>query len=108
MAWVIAPGPMHEAIRLLAETGGLGWSSRTRSLLALAAYIWTGACMAAAWAVYRVDHVAALRPVVPILVAVVGFGPLLCAMTFAAYVAEIRGASATWDKTEKTGKVATA
>ncbi len=108
LAWVIAPGPMHDVIRLLAETVGLGWSDRTRSLLALAAYVWTSACMVAAWAVYRIDHVPALRPIVPLLVAIVGFGPLLCAMTFAAYVAEIRGAASTWDKTEKTGKVARA
>lgn len=34
-----------------------------------------------------------------------GYGPFLCAVTFGAYVKEIRGASMTWDKTVKTGKV---
>lgn len=108
IAWVIAPGPVSELLRVVSEASGIGWSSRTRRLLALGAYVWTSVCMLAAWVVYRVDHVAALRRFVPVLVAIVGFGPLLCAMTCAAYVAEIRGASATWDKTEKTGKVANA
>ncbi|OWY60442.1 hypothetical protein B7486_69170 [cyanobacterium TDX16] len=36
---------------------------------------------------------------------VCGFGPLLCAITFTAYVKELRGAEQVWDKTEKTGKV---
>ncbi len=34
-----------------------------------------------------------------------GYGPLLCAVTFAAYILEARGAEMRWDKTEKTGKV---
>lgn len=108
IAWVIAPGPVTDLLRVVCEANGVGWSEHTRRLLALAAYVWTSLSMLAAWAVYRLDHIAALRRFVPVLVAIVGFGPLLCAMTFAAYVAEIRGASATWDKTEKTGKVANA
>lgn len=35
-----------------------------------------------------------------------GYGPLLCAVTLGAYVKEFQGASLTWEKTEKTGKVA--
>jgi hypothetical protein len=34
------------------------------------------------------------------------YGPFLCAVTFAAYVKELRGAEMKWDKTEKTGKIA--
>ncbi|MEO5746235.1 MAG: glycosyltransferase family 2 protein [Terracoccus sp.] len=108
IVYVIAPGPVADLFRVACEASGIAWSDRTRSLLALAAYVWTSLCMVAAWVVYRVDHVVALRRFVPVLVAIVGFGPLLCAMTFAAYVAELRGAAATWDKTEKTGKVASA
>lgn len=40
------------------------------------------------------------------LLYVVGYGPLLCAITLAAYVRQWRGAAQTWDKTEKTGRVA--
>ena len=35
----------------------------------------------------------------------VGYGPLLCAITAAAYVAELRRAEMAWEKTEKTGTV---
>ena len=40
-----------------------------------------------------------------LIVYVVGYGPLLCGVTFNSYVKELRGAAMTWDKTEKTGKV---
>jgi cellulose synthase/poly-beta-1,6-N-acetylglucosamine synthase-like glycosyltransferase len=39
------------------------------------------------------------------LLYLVGYGPLLCAITLDAYVREWRGAAQTWDKTEKTGRV---
>ena len=45
------------------------------------------------------------RFISPLLVYIGGYGPLLCAVTFASYVLEARHAQATWDKTEKTGKV---
>ena len=41
----------------------------------------------------------------PLFVYIGGYGPLLCAITTAAYVKELRHAEATWDKTEKTGKM---
>ena len=105
IAWVLVPGPMHDLVRWVAESIGLGWTDRTRSLLALAAYVWSSACMLAAWVVYRLDRFRLTRPLVPALVLLVGFGPLLCTITFAAYIAQARGAATTWDKTEKTGKV---
>ena len=105
IAWVLFPAPMRALIRNVCEGVGLGWSPQTRSLLALAAYIWTSACMLGAWVVYRIDRTRLVRPLVPLLVFIVGFGPLLCSITFAAYVAQLRGAATTWDKTEKTGKV---
>jgi hypothetical protein len=37
---------------------------------------------------------------------IAGYGPLLCACTFASYIKELRHAEMKWDKTEKTGKVA--
>jgi hypothetical protein len=40
-----------------------------------------------------------------VLLYLAGYGALLCAITLAAYVKEIRGAESTWDKTEKTGKM---
>jgi cellulose synthase/poly-beta-1,6-N-acetylglucosamine synthase-like glycosyltransferase len=71
----------------------------------LAAYIWVAACMVGAWAVMRADkHLP--QWISSMLLYLVGFGPLLCAITFTAYVKEARHAEQTWDKTEKTGKVA--
>ena len=105
MAWVLVPRPMHDLVHTVCDGIGLGWSPRTRSLLALAAYLWIGVCMLAAWAVYRLDKARPLGWFGGVLMFVVGYGPLLCAITFAAYVAEARGTAATWDKTEKTGKV---
>lgn len=105
MAWVLVPRPMHALVRHVCEAVGLGWSPHTRSYLALAAYLWVSVCMLAAWAVYRLDKAVKLKSVGGVLMFVVGYGPLLCAITFAAYVAEARGQKATWDKTEKTGKV---
>jgi cellulose synthase/poly-beta-1,6-N-acetylglucosamine synthase-like glycosyltransferase len=106
VAWVLGPAPMHALVADICVATGLGWSPHTRSLLALSAYAWVAACMVAAWLVYRVDRTGLARPLVPFLLFVVGYGPLLCAITFAAYVAQARGTAATWDKTIKTGKVA--
>jgi glycosyltransferase involved in cell wall biosynthesis len=107
MACVLAPGPMRHLGRWICTGLGWGWTDTTRSYLALAAYLWGALCMLVAWAVYRLDRVRTLGPLGGVLIFIVGYGPLLCAITFAAYVAEARGATATWDKTEKTGKVAT-
>ena len=45
------------------------------------------------------------RVLTPILVYVVGYGPILCAITVDSYIKEFRGAETSWDKTEKTGRV---
>lgn len=105
LAWVMAPGPLHNAAEGLASAAGMDWDDATRDSLMLGAYLWTSLCMVAAWLVYRLDRLRAPSPLVALGVLVVGFGPLLCAVTFAAYVAQARGAATTWDKTEKTGKV---
>ncbi|WP_298751349.1 glycosyltransferase family 2 protein [uncultured Serinicoccus sp.] len=106
LCWVLAPAPVELAVGQLAQGVGLDPGPGARRWFELAVYLWTSCCMLAAWAVRRVD---VMRPgsrvVVPLLV-LVGYGPLLCAITFAAYVAQARGAATTWDKTEKTGKVA--
>lgn len=108
IGWVLAPEPMYNLVRWVVESLGLDWTQQTRRIIALLAYLWIAGCMVAAWLLYRLDRVSALRRVVlPVLVLIVGFGPLLCSVTFAAYVAEARGAASTWDKTEKTGKVGT-
>jgi hypothetical protein len=105
MAWVLVPRPMHAVIHHGVNAAGLDWTHQTRSYLALAAYIWAAAAMLAAWAVYRLDKAKRVPWLLGTLMFVVGYGPLLCAINFASYIAEARGTTATWDKTEKTGKV---
>ncbi len=105
MAWVLVPGPMHALLHGGVAVAGGEWTRETRSLVALAAYLWVSVCMLAAWGIYRLERSGRANWLVSPLVAVVGFGPLLCAITFAAYVAEARGAPARWDKTVKTGNV---
>jgi len=71
----------------------------------LFAYVWLSASMAAAYLVKRLETVPVLSALAPALLYVVGYGPLLCAITFTAYVREIQGSEMAWDKTEKTGAV---
>lgn len=107
MAWVLAPAPTRWLIRSVVESVGVPWTDTTKSYLALTAYIWVSACMAAAWAVYRLDKaVGGLGIRGGFILFIVGYGPLLCAITFAAYVAQAQGKTANWDKTVKTGKIA--
>lgn len=75
--------------------------------LLLFTYAWLSASMVAAWLVKLLDARFGRRVdwLVAPLVYLVGYGPLLCAITAAAYVKEARGAAMTWEKTEKTGAV---
>lgn len=70
-------------------------------------YVWLSASMVAAWLLKLLDarFGRRVRFVTAPLLYVVGYGPLLCAVTAAAYVKEARGAEMKWDKTEKTGAV---
>ena len=73
--------------------------------LLLFTYVWLSASMLAAWLVKRLETVRPLSALARPLLYVVGYGPLLCAITFAAYVKEIQGREMVWEKTEKTGAV---
>jgi cellulose synthase/poly-beta-1,6-N-acetylglucosamine synthase-like glycosyltransferase len=72
--------------------------------LMLASYVWVSACMVGGWLVKRVDELGAHR-LARALVYLVGFGPILCAVTFTAYVHEARHREQRWEKTEKVGNV---
>ncbi len=71
----------------------------------LLAYLWVAGCMLVAYAAKRLEGTRMGRVLSPVLIYVGGFGSLLCAVTLAAYVSELRGAEMKWDKTEKTGKI---
>ncbi|MBL7977310.1 MAG: glycosyltransferase family 2 protein [Bacteroidetes Order II. Incertae sedis bacterium] len=67
-------------------------------------YAWQALCMVAAWGVRAIDKTR-FKWLSPMLMYFVGFGPMLCAITFHSYILEAQGAEMKWDKTIKTGKV---
>jgi len=69
-------------------------------------YLWLGLAMFVAWLAKEAELRPAVRWLAPILLYVAGYGPFLCAVTFASYIKELTGAQMKWDKTVKTGKVA--
>ena len=69
-------------------------------------YAWLSVSMAVAYLAKTAEPHRLGRFISAVLVYIAGYGSLLCACTFAAYVKELRGAEMKWDKTEKTGKVA--
>ncbi|MEL4317868.1 glycosyltransferase [Leifsonia sp. YIM 134122] len=81
----------------ITDTGTFIWTLFT--------YIWISVSMLGAWLTKVVDGTRAGRWLSPLLTYVVGYGPILCAVTFDSYVKEARGAAMVWDKTEKTGRV---
>jgi len=104
IAWVLVPAPSHEVAEQAAAEAGVGWSEELQRWLALGVYSWVALCIPAAWLVYRIDK-AGFSRTGRVALTVVGFGPLLCAVTVAAYWAEARGIATTWEKTDKRGRV---
>jgi hypothetical protein len=82
------------------------WASRPelQAIVTLFLYAWLSLSMAVAYAAKVASSKGHLR-LAAVLLYTAGYGSFLCAVTFGAYVKEIRGASMTWDKTVKTGKV---
>lgn len=89
----------------LSDLTGIVIGATGSDLFLLFAYVWVALCMPAAWVAKRLDQ-AGLRTLGGVVLRIVGYGPLLCAVTFTAYVAEARHVEQRWEKTEKTGKVA--
>jgi len=84
---------------------GIGPGEGAPAVLVLLVYAWLSASMLAAWLVKRLEDWGHLPWLVSPLLYIVGYGPLLCAMTVAAYLKELRGAEMRWEKTEKSGRV---
>jgi cellulose synthase/poly-beta-1,6-N-acetylglucosamine synthase-like glycosyltransferase len=93
-----------DGFRWLAGAAHLGTGRQHTGWLILFIYVWLTASMAAAYLAKAAEPRRAGRWLSPLLIYLVGYGSLLCACTFAAYVKELRKAEMTWDKTEKTGK----
>lgn len=107
MMWACFPALFHWSTVEIEAASGLTLSEGGRDGVILAVYVWVSVCMLAAYLARRLDKAGAHRLGRAVLW-FVGFGPLLCAVTVAAYVQELRGADQVWDKTEKVGRVASA
>ena len=84
-----------------------GWHLSDAGLfdITVAIYIWIPFSMVGALIAREVEGTWAGRFLTPLLIYLVGYGSLLCAITFDSYIKELRHAEAKWDKTEKTGRV---
>ncbi|MGH3411072.1 MAG: glycosyltransferase [Streptosporangiaceae bacterium] len=106
MLAAIAPVPLRFiAYHGLSHVGGYGAGGLAGGV-ELFTYFWLGGSMLVAYLAKLAEGRFAGRFTSPVLIYLAGYGSLLCAVTFAAFVKQLRGADATWDKTEKTGKVA--
>jgi cellulose synthase/poly-beta-1,6-N-acetylglucosamine synthase-like glycosyltransferase len=101
----MAPDPvLWLAVRALSLVHISATPTEVRGL-ELFSYVWLAGCMGVAY-LAKVAETRWLGAVISrVLLYIGGYGPLLCAITIAAYIKELRGAEAVWDKTEKTGKV---
>jgi len=111
-AGVAFPGLLSVAVMVLAllmpftslaDLAGPGRSSWA-DIAAQVILGWAAISTAAAWGVYRLDKAGAPKWLRNTLLALVGYGPLLCAIACGAIVAELRKADLKWDKTVKTGR----
>lgn len=109
MLAALAPAPLRFAAYHALDLAGASALRGYGSEIELFTYAWLAVSMAVAYLAKVAEgrlprRIGAVTS--EILVYIAGYGSLLCAVTFAAYIKELRHADASWDKTEKTGKVA--
>jgi cellulose synthase/poly-beta-1,6-N-acetylglucosamine synthase-like glycosyltransferase len=102
MTTAFFPGLLERTVPALfglriTELGSNAWT--------LFVYSWISISMLGAWLAKIVEKTRIGGFVSPLLVYLVGYGPLLCAITVDSYIKEWQHAEAKWDKTEKTGRV---
>ena len=85
---------------------GIAVTPAERRALVLFAYAWLAGSMLVAYLGKAIEPRRYGRIPAAVFIYIAGYGPLLCACTFASYIKELRHAEMKWDKTEKTGKVA--
>lgn len=106
IAYALFPGPVRAAIVTLGGLFGVRLTPTEIAIGTLLVYAWPVLSMAIGTLAKRAEGHRRLAWLSPVLVYLVGYGPLLCAIALAAYAKELRHADLTWEKTEKTGKVA--
>jgi hypothetical protein len=96
------PGLLEERLPALF---GLRFSPAGEVAWTLFVYAWISLSMLGALFAKAVEKTWVGGFVSPLLVYLVGYGPMLCAITVDSYFKEFHHAEAIWDKTEKTGRV---
>lgn len=102
----VVTAPMHGLALSLFSAAGLRLTAWWIHGAILFIYLWQAGSMGVAWLAKAVEPAPLGRVVSRVLVYLAGYGSLMCAITLTAFVKEIRGAEARWDKTEKTGRIA--
>ena len=95
------PGLLEEDIPSLF---GITLQPETLQAWTLFTYSWVTLSMVAAWTIKIIDDTSIGRYFSPLLTYLIGYGPILCAITTDSYWREWRGTEQTWEKTEKTGR----
>lgn len=88
------------------EVLGVRMTEQGVAVWTLLLYCWPVLSMVLSRVVHDLEGLPVLGYLSKPLLYVVGYGPLLCAITLDAYGRQWRGTAQVWDKTEKTGKVA--
>ncbi len=83
----------------------IGDSESVRRVAVLLMYMWLALSMLMSYVALVLEKNPKLAFLAPFALLLGGYGSLLCAVTLGAYVKELSGASRSWDKTVKTGKV---
>ena len=95
-------------LRLTPFTATAGWPAPGQwswgEIGVLVVLSWSALSTLAAWGVYRVDRAGAPKWLRNILLVLVGYGPLLCAISLGAIIGQLRSSDLKWDKTVKSGK----
>lgn len=106
MAGILFPGVVTLTLMSLFLVGGVTGSASflERDALLWAASLWPALAMLLAWGVYRAERAGAPAWLRNGLLVIIGYGPLMSAISLAAMAAQARGAESRWDKTAKQGK----
>ncbi|WP_263118433.1 glycosyltransferase [Cellulomonas fimi] len=102
MVTAFFPGLLEER---LPGVFGLQLTPAGHVIWTVVVYLWVSLAMVGAWIARLIEPTRVGRFLTPVLVYLVGYGPLQCAVAVDAFYREIRGASTAWEKTEKIGRV---
>ena len=102
---VVGPKAFTGSAQWPSPGGWSSWSEIAGQIGVIVILGWSALSTLAAWGVYRLDRAGAPKWLRNILLVLVGYGPLLCAISLGATIGQLRSADLKWDKTIKSGRV---